>query len=69
MSSITMRYCFDLERLTPFSNKEKSNLTNLILSYLTPHPPLSILHPNSISEGDEALIPFVQTHHITTEKG
>ncbi len=52
MSSITMRYCFDLERLTPFSNKEKFNLTNLILSYLTPHPPLSILHPNSISEGD-----------------
>lgn len=52
MSSITMRYRFDLERLTPFSNKEKSNLTNLILSYLTPYPPLSVFHPNSISEGD-----------------
>ena len=33
MSPITMRYRFDLEHLTPFSNKEKSNLTNLILSY------------------------------------
>ena len=52
MSSITMRYRFDLERLTSFSNKEKSNLTNLILSYLTPHLLLSILHSNSISEGD-----------------
>ena len=39
MSSITMRYHVDLERLTSFSNKEKPNLTNLILSYLTPHPP------------------------------
>ena len=47
-----MRYRFDLERLTSFSNKEEPNLTNLILSYLTPYPPLSILHPNSISEGD-----------------
>lgn len=52
MSPITMRYRFDLERLTSFPNKEKPNLTNLILSYLTPYPPLSILHPNSISEGD-----------------
>ena len=52
MSSITMRYSFDLERLTSFPNKEKPNLTNLILSYLTPHPPLSILHPNSTSEND-----------------
>ena len=52
MSSITMRYRFDLERLTSFSNKEEPNLTNLILSYLTPHPLLSILHSNSISEGD-----------------
>ena len=52
MSSITMRYRVDLERLTSFSNKEKPNLINLILSYLTPHPPLSILHPNSISEGE-----------------
>ena len=52
MSSITMRYRFDLERLTSFSNKEKSNLTNLILSYLTPHLLLSILHSNSISECD-----------------
>ena len=52
MSAITMRYRFELEHLTPFSNKEKSNLTNLILSYLTPHLLLSILHPNSISEGD-----------------
>ena len=52
MSSITMRYCFDLERLTSFYNKEKPNLTNLILSYLTPHPPLSILYPNSTSEND-----------------
>lgn len=69
MSPITMRYCFDLERLTPFSNKEKPNLTNLILSYLTPHLLLSILHSNSISECDLALIPFVQTHHIMTEKG
>ena len=39
MRSITMRYRVDLERLTSFSNKEKPNLTNLILSYLTPHPP------------------------------
>ena len=52
MSSITIRYRFDLERLTSFSNKEKSNLTNLILSYLTPYTPLSILHPNSTSEND-----------------
>ena len=52
MSSITIRYRFDLERLTSFSNKEKPNLTNLILSYLTPHPPLSILYPNSTSEND-----------------
>ncbi len=52
MSSITMRYRFDLERLTSFSNKEKPNLTNLIQSYLMPHPPLSVLHPYSISEGD-----------------
>ena len=52
MSAITMRYRFDLKRLTSFSNKEKPNLTNLILSYLTPHPLLSILHSNSISEGD-----------------
>lgn len=47
-----MRYRFDLERLTSFSNKEKSNLTNLILSYLTPYLLLSILHPNSISVGN-----------------
>jgi len=52
MSAMTMRYCFELERLTSFSNKEKSNLTNLILSYLTPHLLLSILHSNSISECD-----------------
>ena len=69
MSSITIRYRFDLERLTSFSNKEKPNLTNLILSYLTPHLLLSILHSNSISECDLALIPFVQTQHIMTEKG
>ena len=52
MSPITMRYRFDLEHLTPFSNKEEPKLTNLILSYLTPYPPLSVLHPNSISESD-----------------
>ena len=52
MSSITMRYCADLERLTSFSNKEKPNLINLILSYLTPYTHLSILYPNSTSEKD-----------------
>ena len=52
MSPITMRYRFDLERLTSFSYKEKSNLTNLILSYLTPYTPLSILYQNNTSEND-----------------
>ena len=52
MTYTTIRYHFELEYITSFYNKEKPNLINLILSYLTPHPPLSILHSNSISEGD-----------------
>ncbi len=52
MTYTTIRYHLELEYITSFYNKEKPNLTNLILSYLTPHLLLSILHPNSISEGD-----------------
>ena len=52
MTYTTIRYHIELEYITSFYNKEKPNLINLILSYLTPHPPLSILYQNNTSEND-----------------
>ncbi len=52
MTYTTIRYHIELEYITSFYNKEKPNLINLILSYLTPYTPLSILYPNNTSEND-----------------